>query len=1346
MCSMDKCLKEKIKPFVRNEDQNMVSSNCTDACKKKQLSKSTSVNTNPRVGGFFCFGLDKETQHILINYSSMKIIGLSSRLFSKLDYPCFVEKKIKIKFKGCTRNEAKRVFSQYRHYYSFEGESFFSTMKNIFENLNHFVDTLKFFSNSLPDVKKLQRVGLSFVKIFKLICVNFKKKMDVELLIDFLLEFYTLSLDLPLFNGEGLGSFSLAALSTFLPPKLFEIIKRVQIFTNLKLCDDVNIIFKVITGILDFVEATISLANFPGKNYFDRALVKFRAFVEVPLFAEMDRFITTFDNDKKVMSDELFRQRIKEIIMKVEKSETLLDMIKKSKKFENIYQRFTRLHKSVISYEKNSRVEPVCFVLEGRPGVFKSVIMVKLLKVLQEPVYFHKVNMSGDGKDFYDMYNDEEIFAMDDVGQNSVDQWRTIINMVSPTKLPLNCASEKLKDTKYFNSNTLLLTTNNCMNIHGLTPRDGISDIKALWRRTNIFDFYNVKREQGDLYGTLNFRYYNEKEKGFVCDFPPDVRDYLRLNNITLSSSYQLMGDNDGYKSVLAWMYMIISIFRQVRKDQYRNNELTTQDVCDIRQIAINSGLPNFEGESATIDFLDYFKIFLEEFIIEPILDLKEIFSKYLVKCSENFKKDTLYNHIKNFFYEYRLEFTMALYVSFVNVTAGLLYQFIYGGNEVMEFSGEVDSLLSTNHHPLVETISKQVFSCMVNNGHHTVYTSVFFSGRFGITTSHAVLPEGNYLTVYKDIERNHILIDHVPIIIEFNDFANDLCIFSLPANFPAPFKNLSHCFKPNIKIISYLVYQKRVLDIVPILSSDNKVSIPYKTIVYGKEINNTIQENRILYGVHGKGMCGSPIVTIDGGIRGIHVAGSQSSNVGMSIIWPENIRNVIYDKLNGRQLLLECDVSTKIVDNFSGIKLCENYNVFTPKNTNYVPTCFASAIEHSRVPANLRKYGNHTIKDVSKKSFHPIKHVDEEEMHFGKQVLDMIIPNFGDISMKEVICGNDWLSGVNKDSSNGLFHPKTKKECIDFINGELLVEYQGEYDKFLTKLRSGLLTPADLCWSECLKDELRAKGKDPRSFRVSQLNLQIISKMMFGDLVSQLMQHRSFNGISIGINPHKHFKEIFNNIHSKRVWAGDIGSWDGSMLTQVQLAIIDIMRKKYKGAHHDIFDAVTSCLPFAIVAINDDVYMTNHSIASGHFLTAIMNSLVNKFYSAMWFYRNTKDLGLKSRDFFDKLVDYAYGDDKLNALNDESLGDRLNALTMQEFFNSIGMSFTDSLKKPIIAPFQSINEITFLKRYFRYHSKLKQIVAPLEFDSIWSSICYVDVTKEGSCIVTGKQIGRAHV
>ena len=504
--------------------------------------------------------------------------------------------------------------------------------------------------------------------------------MDVELLIDFLLEFYTLSLDLPLFNGEGLGSFSLAALSTFLPPKLFEIIKRVQIFTNLKLCDDVNIIFKVITGILDFVEATISLANFPGKNYFDRALVKFRAFVEVPLFAEMDRFITTFDNDKKVMSDELFRQRIKEIIMKVEKSETLLDMIKKSKKFENIYQRFTRLHKSVISYEKNSRVEPVCFVLEGRPGVFKSVIMVKLLKVLQEPVYFHKVNMSGDGKDFYDMYNDEEIFAMDDVGQNSVDQWRTIINMVSPTKLPLNCASEKLKDTKYFNSNTLLLTTNNCMNIHGLTPRDGISDIKALWRRTNIFDFYNVKREQGDLYGTLNFRYYNEKEKGFVCDFPPDVRDYLRLNNITLSSSYQLMGDNDGYKSVLAWMYMIISIFRQVRKDQYRNNELTTQDVCDIRQIAINSGLPNFEGESATIDFLDYFKIFLEEFIIEPILDLKEIFSKYLVKCSENFKKDTLYNHIKNFFYEYRLEFTMALCVSFVNVTAGLLYQFIYGG------------------------------------------------------------------------------------------------------------------------------------------------------------------------------------------------------------------------------------------------------------------------------------------------------------------------------------------------------------------------------------------------------------------------------------------------------------------------------------------------------------------------------------------------------------------------------------------------------------------------------------------------------------------------------------------
>jgi hypothetical protein len=75
----------------------------------------------------------------------------------------------------------------------------------------------------------------------------------------------------------------------------------------------------------------------------------------------------------------------------------------------------------------------------------------------------------------------------------------------------------------------------------------------------------------------------------------------------------------------------------------------------------------------------------------------------------------------------------------------------------------------------------------------------------------------------------------------------------------------------------------------------------------------------------------------------------------------------------------------------------------------------------------------------------------------------------------------------------------------------------------------------------------------------------------------------------------------------------------------------------------------------------------------------------------------------------------------------------------MKEFFESVGMGFTDSVKRPIETPFQDISEITFLKRSFVYHDELQQIVCPLELRVIFNTLSYYSASKDHYTVLQGK-------
>ena len=71
---------------------------------------------------------------------------------------------------------------------------------------------------------------------------------------------------------------------------------------------------------------------------------------------------------------------------------------------------------------------------------------------------------------------------------------------------------------------------------------------------------------------------------------------------------------------------------------------------------------------------------------------------------------------------------------------------------------------------------------------------------------------------------------------------------------------------------------------------------------------------------------------------------------------------------------------------------------------------------------------------------------------------------------------------------------------------------------------------------------------------------------------------------------------------------------------------------------------------------------------------------------------------------------------------------DVLNAVTLRDYFESLGLGFTDASKKPIVEEFQDISEVSFLKRSDIVTGK---IVCPLELDVLQSGLSWVDYTKD---------------
>jgi len=1273
--------------------------------------------------------------------------------FVRRDLPCFKYKNWTVKYIG-ERKTARAIVIKLKHQI-FNQETLVDTLAHF---KNQFTDFLSGLStifelvasvgrvsnqvkskyeimkekliNPVTDIniyKNIKEYGVGLVKI--LVSVSrlvFEENISILNFSSLVLDIYSLVNKSDLFKAESLESVLIAGVSTVLPESLIKIIKQMSLLTNKKLFDDNGFIFEFFTLLTKALNSIISFFPIQVQEYMNSILDLF-GLIEFIFIYKAQQLLNTYAKDKHIILRDSYRNDVKKLRNEIY-SLNLKRFFSKNKPLSDIASEFERIYKAVISYEQTSRQEPCCFVFQGPPGCRKSVTVNKVIATLGLTHYSHIVKCAEDSKDWYDSYNNEDIFYMDDVGQMGKSQWRNLINWVSAVKLPLECAEASLKDTKYFNSEIILLTTNNFTHLQGFTTQDCIDSPEALWRRGYVFDFKDVVGEGSTMKGVACFKYYDIKMKIFIQDFPADFKKFLNDKNLDL----QPQCDVEEQNSFLSWVTTIIMGFRAMKKNQLSNNTLLEEDIKLIR--ASNP----FMAEGST----NWVKELLATFFEHTLEVCKQLLADFLttitthplVACSSlvlGLLATTLIYKCKEVFQQEG---------AFLSVEKDI--------KESEDVIDKFESLNLINSHSLLPKIASQMFEidmvCTENGMTKIVSCYSLISGRNLVVPYHLVLDRELQVVVYKNRKKNHRIIDHSPVKVVFKNIENDVAIVSLSHGFPSPFPKLASCFQPfNRENPVGLVFPNKIIKIEGILANSGE----YGPILYpvGKMMNKVVDP--LTYkDLHFAGMCGTVAVTNQGHILGMHVAGHEDKKVGVTLQWTQSCRNQLFEVLSNPDygLKIANAVSDKTVEDCSGFRLDSDLSNYVPKNTNFVKSPLFGVFEVSRQPANLSVYGPHTIKDVAKSSRAPIGPVDQDELNFAGDLLELYFEDFDDLTEKEIVKGDEMLAPINKKSSNGIFPIKDKLDCFDYEEGSFKPEFRSMYETFEEKMTTGSVEVKDIAWFETLKDELRnVEKKEPRSFRVSPVTMQVLTKKCFGKLAKKIVKERWFNEIMIGLNPFSEWHKLYQRVQGGRCWGGDVGKYDKSMRTQVQILVAEKILKFYKGSLPQAARNLLLNIAFNIVVVNDDVWVLTHSLPSGFWLTAIFNSLVNRVYTAMWYFREMKLNGFVPDvlKFHDDLSDPVYGDDRVNRCINPTYKSFLNALTMEKFFNSLGMDMTDSMKGKILTPFQPIEEVTFLKRYFRFHPDLGHVTCPLDLRTVYSTLSWIDASKENADLVLRDKI-----
>lgn len=178
-------------------------------------------------------------------------------------------------------------------------------------------------------------------------------------------------------------------------------------------------------------------------------------------------------------------------------------------------------------------------------------------------------------------------------------------------------------------------------------------------------------------------------------------------------------------------------------------------------------------------------------------------------------------------------------------------------------------------------------------------------------------------------------------------------------------------------------------------------------------------------------------------------------------------------------------------------------------------------------------------------------------------------------------------------------------------------------------------------------------------------------------------------------------------------------------MTSQVILAAFDAIIAILKFAGWSAEDllvvyGIAEDTAFSFVNCNGDLVMLYGSNPSGHPLTVIINSVVNALYMRYCYIVLSEDKECRS---FKKCVSLmTYGDD--NVMGVCKSIPWFNHTAVVEVLKSIGVEYTMADKESKSVPYINIDDVSFLKRTWRWDNDVQAYLCPLEEQSIHKMLC----------------------
>ena len=284
--------------------------------------------------------------------------------------------------------------------------------------------------------------------------------------------------------------------------------------------------------------------------------------------------------------------------------------------------------------------------------------------------------------------------------------------------------------------------------------------------------------------------------------------------------------------------------------------------------------------------------------------------------------------------------------------------------------------------------------------------------------------------------------------------------------------------------------------------------------------------------------------------------------------------------------------------------------------------------------------------------------------------------------------------------------------------------------------------------WIDTLKDERRPLEKvrigKTRVFAAGSMDFIVCFRKYFLGFCAHVAENRINNEVAVGINPYsydwthlaRHLKKFGNN-----VVAGDFGNFDGTLILQILEEIGEMICEWYDDGEENkqIRRILWKELINSVHIEGNNLYFWTHGHPSGHPLTAILNSLYNSVVCRIVFVLSARKAGkfVTMKDFNENVSMISYGDDNVLNISDRVI-DYFNQHSMSECFAEIGMEYTDELKSSAAdaKPFRRLEEVSFLKRKFRWDEERQCYAAPLDYSVCMEMVNWIrgELDPEEAC------------